>query len=184
LSDRQIATHCGVHHHTVGRIRAELEQSGVVDSSGERTVHRGALAYALNVEALRRSNRSRSLAAADNYQSRASSPPASQRIPARDRAELGAASARTDHTPGRTNQGEVSRALERARKHLTGALTQLEEALGRDSLGAAAIQTRCDAHDKLHCMVVGLRGTLNQLESLVASAPPPVLAARSVGAHC
>jgi hypothetical protein len=56
LSDRQIARHCGVHHHTVGRLRAQLEQSGAIRQIRERVVCRGGSVYVQCIEGVRRSN--------------------------------------------------------------------------------------------------------------------------------
>jgi hypothetical protein len=45
LSDRQIGQYCGVHHHTVGRIRRELECEGSVQKVASREVIRGHTRY-------------------------------------------------------------------------------------------------------------------------------------------
>jgi DNA-binding transcriptional regulator YhcF (GntR family) len=45
LSDRQIATHCGVHHYTVSRIRQQLEQQQMIEVQGTRVVTRGGVSY-------------------------------------------------------------------------------------------------------------------------------------------
>ncbi|HTU62566.1 MAG TPA: hypothetical protein VMF89_29095, partial [Polyangiales bacterium] len=45
LSDRQIASHCGVHHYTVSRIRQQLEQRQLIEAQGTRVVTRGGVSY-------------------------------------------------------------------------------------------------------------------------------------------
>lgn len=45
LSDRQIASHCGVHHYTVSRIRQQLEQRQMIEVQGTRVVTRGGVSY-------------------------------------------------------------------------------------------------------------------------------------------
>jgi len=45
LSDRQLASHCGVHHYTVSRIRQQLEQSHLIEVADTRVVTRGGVSY-------------------------------------------------------------------------------------------------------------------------------------------
>lgn len=45
LSDRQIASHCGVHHYTVSRIRQQLEQRQLIEVHATRMVTRGGVSY-------------------------------------------------------------------------------------------------------------------------------------------
>jgi len=45
LSDRQLASHCGVHHYTVSRIRRQLETSQVIEVKDTRVVTRGGVSY-------------------------------------------------------------------------------------------------------------------------------------------
>jgi hypothetical protein len=45
LSDRQLASHCGVHHYTVSRIRQELERSHVIEARDTLVVTRGGVSY-------------------------------------------------------------------------------------------------------------------------------------------
>jgi hypothetical protein len=59
LSDRQIAVHCGVHHHTVGRIRAALVNSGQLPAKGEREARRGRSIYRIRIGGVAESNRLR-----------------------------------------------------------------------------------------------------------------------------
>jgi hypothetical protein len=59
LSDRQIATHCGVCHHTVGRIRALLESSGDLRQMQQRVAIRGGASYLLDVSAVSEANKKR-----------------------------------------------------------------------------------------------------------------------------
>ena len=61
LSDRQIARHCGVHHHTVGRLRKRLEDAGAIDEVAQRLVRRGASVYVQKVAGICDSNAKRSL---------------------------------------------------------------------------------------------------------------------------
>ena len=59
LSNRQIANHCGVHHHTVGRIRSELEESNTIDITTTREVVRAGATYTQSVAGIGIANRER-----------------------------------------------------------------------------------------------------------------------------
>jgi hypothetical protein len=59
LSDRQIGQHCGVHHQTVGRIRRELEERGVISGATVRDVVRGDSHYQQRTNTAEASTRSR-----------------------------------------------------------------------------------------------------------------------------
>lgn len=56
LSDRQLALHCGVHHHTVGRVRSDLQATGEIRQSSLRLIQRGETTYDLDVSAVARAN--------------------------------------------------------------------------------------------------------------------------------
>lgn len=60
LSNRQIARYCGVHHHSVGRIRAELEASGAIRQINRRLVERNGSIYEHEVSAIAGANAARS----------------------------------------------------------------------------------------------------------------------------
>jgi hypothetical protein len=53
LSNRQIASHCGVHHHTVGRIRQQLEESRAIEVQAARIVTRSGSSYTQRLSGLR-----------------------------------------------------------------------------------------------------------------------------------
>jgi len=57
LSDRSIASHCGVHHHTVGRLRSQLDEGEA--RLHTRVVHRGSSTYVQRVDRIGDSNRGR-----------------------------------------------------------------------------------------------------------------------------
>jgi DNA-binding transcriptional regulator YhcF (GntR family) len=61
LSNRQIATHCGVHHYTVGRIRKELERIQAIEVVDTRQVTRDGSTYAQKIIGIRHSNQERRL---------------------------------------------------------------------------------------------------------------------------
>ena len=56
LSNRQIAHHCGVHHHTVGRLRSLLEAQGSIVPNPVREVLRAGSSYCQRVEGIAASN--------------------------------------------------------------------------------------------------------------------------------
>lgn len=59
LSNRQLAGHCGVHHHTVGRIRSRLELSGALRHVDKRLAVRGGVGYLMATGGVADANRAR-----------------------------------------------------------------------------------------------------------------------------
>ncbi len=59
LSNRQLAGHCGVHHHTVGRIRSRLELSGALRQVDKRLAVRGGVGYLMATGGVADANRAR-----------------------------------------------------------------------------------------------------------------------------
>lgn len=127
LSDRQLASHCGVHHYTVGRIRQQLERSQVIEVRDTRLVTRGGVSYNQRLHKNRSSSRpgdARGLVRVPDVASVPVDPhTATMRLPRR-----------LDHVPGTlepVESGERIRQLIRqAHANLDDALREMSRAQG------------------------------------------------------
>jgi ParB-like nuclease domain len=81
LSNRQIATHCGVHHYTVGRIRKELERIKAIEVVDTRQVTRDGSTYAQKILGIRHSNQERRLSETKGENAPAPAPRMAHAVP-------------------------------------------------------------------------------------------------------
>ena len=118
LSDRQIASHCGVHHYTVSRIRQQLEQRQMIDVQGTRVVTRGGVSYEQRLQKKRGA-----LTAAQTHVTVRTDETSTQRLADRF------ASERAETSP---ENSRVRRLIQQAHGKLKEALEELSREQGED----------------------------------------------------
>jgi hypothetical protein len=187
LSDRQLASHCGVHHYTVSRIRQQLERSQVIEVRDTCVVTRGGISYEQRLQKNRSSAKPAEapalLQVSDIAPEESAALSAREVDTARDRPKLfpqGAAIVaavasdppaplrfpqRLDCVPDRLEQSNFN---QRVRQLIRQAHGSLDEALRELS------RAECDTDRQLKRLCVHLThlcGELSSAESRLAAAP-------------